>query len=112
MTAQFVNQWIQLIRPIFPPEASMQVHEAGDIVLRIDWKLGNDLERPNKPSRIIKIVISEQAIEDCHDFSKAGEKFRKIIENKFRGFNPEHNHSQFVSPPVEEWLISTFDINS
>ncbi|MFX0199057.1 MAG: hypothetical protein ACFFCW_23285 [Candidatus Hodarchaeota archaeon] len=111
MTQPFINQWLDLIRPIFPPNASIEVDEGNDIFLRIDWRLGDEPERPNKRSRLIKIVISREAIEDCQDFNKAGLRFRKIIENKLSGFNPAHNHSRLVSPPTEEWIISTFDLN-
>lgn len=111
MTKPFVNQWIELIRPIFPPKASIEVDEANDIILRIGWKLGNDPERPNKRSRLIRIVIYREAIEDCRDFNKAGLKLQKIVGNKFSGFNSDHNHPWLDSPPTEEWIISTFDLN-
>ena len=111
MTKPFVNQWIELIRPIFPPEASFEVDEGDDTILRIDWKLGNDPERPNKRSRLIRITISREAIEDCQDFNEAGMKFQKIIETRFASLNPDHNHARIVSPPIEEWIISTFDLN-
>ena len=90
MANQFIDQWIELIRPIFPSEARIEVDEGNDIVLRIDWKLGNDPERPNKRSRLIRIVISRESIEDCRDFNTAGLKFKKIIEEKFDGFDPDH----------------------
>jgi len=111
MTRQIINQWIELIKPTFPPEARIEVDEWDDIILRIDWKLGNDPERPNKRSRLIRIVISREMIEDCQNFDKAGVKFRKIIENNFSAFNPDHNSLKIEGPPVEEWIISTFDIN-
>ena len=71
MTKQFITKWIELIRPIFPPEASIEADESNDVILRIDWLLGNDPERQNKRSRLIIIVISKEAVEDCKDFNKA-----------------------------------------
>lgn len=111
MERAFVNGWIELIRPLFPPGAKIDSDEGNDVVLRIDWKLGNDPERPNKRSRLIRVVISEEAIEDCKDFNRAGKRFQKVIEERLSSFNAEHDKPRYAGSPVEEWMISTFDIN-
>jgi hypothetical protein len=111
MTKQFVTKWIELIRPIFPSGAIIGADENNAVILRIDWFLGNDQKRQNRRSRLIIIVVSREAIEDCQDFDKAGLKFQKIIEKKFSTFNPDHNHSILVRPPAEKWVISTLDLN-
>jgi len=64
--------------------------DGNDVILRIDWKLGNDPNRPNKRSRLIRVIISEEAIDDCQDFNKAGVRFLEIIKNRFSAFNPDH----------------------
>jgi hypothetical protein len=111
MERSFVKEWIGLIRPLFPPDTRIVFEEGNDVVLRIDWKLGNDPERSNKRSHLIRVVISEEAIEDCKEFNIAGIKFKKVIEERLSSFNPEHDKPKYAGSPAEEWTISTFDIN-
>jgi len=112
MTKPFINEWIELVRPLFPKDAIIEVGPGkNDATLRIDWKLGNDPARPNKRSRIIKVIVSKEAMDDCRDSKTAGLKFRKVIENKLSTFNPDHNTPMHGITPIEEWIVSTFDIN-
>lgn len=111
MKKAFINDWIELIRPLFPPNARVETIGGNDVVLRIDWKLGNTPNRPNKRSRLIRVIISEEVIEDCEDFKLAGTKFFKVIQKKMASFDPEHDQPRGAAPPVENWTISTFDIN-
>jgi len=82
-----------------------------DVVLRIDWKLGSDPNRLNKRSRLIRVAISKEAIDDCTDFKIAASRFKKIIQDKLSFFNPDHDTPKYGSPPIEEWIISTLDLN-
>ena len=111
MTKPFVNDWIELIRPLFPKDARIEMDAGNDVVLRIDWKLRSDPNRPNKRSRLIRVVIPEEAIDDCTDFKIAGSRFKKIIQDKLSVFNPDHDTPKYGSPPIEEWIISTLDVN-
>ena len=76
MKYEFINEWIELILHLFPPDAKIEIDEADDVVLRIDWKLGNDPERPNKRSRLIRVIIHREAIEDCRNYN-----FKSVIES-------------------------------
>jgi len=111
MTKPFVNEWIELIRPLFPKSARIEINEGRDVVLRIDWKLENDPNRPNKRSRLISVVIPEEAINDCTDFKIAGSRFKKIIQDKLSVFNPDHDTPKYGSPPIEQLVVSTFNVN-
>lgn len=111
MEKAFIFKWIELIRPLFPSNASIEIDEGDDLVLRIDWELRNDLDRPHKRSRLIRVVISREAIEDCKDFNVAGKRFRKAIEERLSLFNPEHNRPRYVGSPIEEWRVTTSVIN-
>lgn len=111
MKKSFINKWIELMRPIFPLDARIEIEESNDIAIKIVWKLSNDPERLNKRSRLIKIIISEEAVEDCQDFDEASHKFKDIVLNRYSAFNPDHDNPREVGPPVEEWLISTNDLN-
>jgi hypothetical protein len=111
MTQPFVNEWIEMICPLFPKNTRIQIDPGNDVVLRIDWKLEKDPNRPNKRSRLIRVVIPEEAIDDCTDFKITGAKLTKIIKDKLSVFNPDHDIPRYGSPPVEQWVISTFDVN-
>ena len=111
MTEPIVNEWIELIRPLFPKNARIEIDAGNDVVLRIDWKLESDPNRPNKRSRLIRVIIPEEAIDDCTDFKAAGSKFTKIIKDKLSVFDPDHDTPRYGSSPVEEWVVSTLDVN-
>jgi hypothetical protein len=111
MREPFVNEWIELIRTLFPKGARIEIDEGDDVVLRIDWKLGNDPDRPNKRTRLIRVIISKETITDCKDVKTAGTRIKKIIQDKLSLFNPDHNTRKYARPPIEEWVLSTFDVN-
>lgn len=111
MTKPFVNEWIELIRPLFPKGARIEIDAGNDIVLRIDWKLENDPNRPNKRSRLIRVIIPEEVIDDCKDVKAAGSRIKKIIQDGLSVFNPDHDTDKYGSPSIEEWVLSTFDVN-
>ena len=109
MTKSFVNEWVRLIRPLFPKNARIEIDAGNDVVLRIDWRLRNDPGRPHKRSRLIRVVIPEEAIDGCADLKKAGSRFKKLIEDKLSVFHPDHDSCKCGSPPLEVWIVSTFD---
>jgi hypothetical protein len=111
VTKSFVNQWVRLIRPLFPKNARIEIDAGNEVILRIDWKLRNDPARPNKRSRLIRVVIPQEAIDDCADLEKAGSRFKKLIEDKLSVFHADHNSPQCGSPPREVWIVSTFDVS-
>ena len=111
VTKSFLNEWVRLIRPLFPKGARIEMDPGSDVVLRIDWKLGNDPARPHKRSRLIRVVISEDAITDCSDHKTAGAKFMKIIQDKLSVFDPDHKTPRCGTRPIEEWVVTTFEVN-
>ena len=111
MTESFVNDLVRLIRPLFPRDARIVIDTPNNVILRIDWKLRNDPSRPNKRSRLIKVVIPQEVIDRCDDVKKAGLRFKEIIEDRLSSFHPDHNSPRCGSPPRDEWIISTFDVN-
>ncbi len=110
MKRSFVNEWVKLIRPLFPKNTRIEINAGNDLILRIDWKLGNDPARPHKRSRLIRVVILEEVIADCADFEKAGSRFKKIIEDKLSVFHPDHDTQRCGTPPKEKWIISMLDV--
>jgi len=112
MPKAFVNEWVKLIRPLFPKNARIEIDAEDDVILRIDWKLGNDPARPHKRSRLIRVIIPGEAIDDCRDFEEAGSRVKRIFQDKLSDFHPDHNAPKCGSPPKEEWIISPSDVNS
>jgi hypothetical protein len=110
MARPFVSEWIQLIRPLFPKSARIEIDPDNDLVLRIDWKLGNDPLRPNKRSRLIRLILHEKAIQDYPDVKAAGSRIRKLVQEKLCVFNPDHNTRRCGTRPVEEWVLSPSDM--
>lgn len=105
------NELISSMNGIFPPEANFETfldHSRLSFACSIYWKLGNDRNRPNKPSKIIIILISYEAIEDSNYQKRDREvqdKFRSFIDAKYKTFNPDHNEPREKSPPNEEWIV-------
>jgi hypothetical protein len=110
-THSLIATWVKLIRPLFPKNARIEITAGADVVLRIDWKLGTDPSRPHKRSRLIRVIISEEAIGACTDFEKAGSRFRNLIENRLSTFHPEHSTPRCGTPPREEWIVASQDVN-
>jgi hypothetical protein len=108
----FIRGWVKMIRPLFPKNARIEVVGGPDVVLRIDWKLGTDPARPHKRSRLIRVIIPEAAIGACTDFKEAGWRFRKLIEDRLSAFRPEHSTPRCGTPPREEWIVASLDLNT
>jgi hypothetical protein len=102
----------ELLKPIFPDNAEINSFErSSDLIIKIRWKLTNDPNRPNKPSRRIEIIIPEDVMEDyleknTDNQSKDNEKIKQFIEQKFKKFNPEPETPLYASPPVEQWIVT------
>ena len=106
------NEWIESIRPLFPKRAQIEVHHsAAQVVLQIDWKLGNDPARPHKRSRLIRVIISEGVMQQCRDFKLAGSGFKQTIERNLSFFCPDHETCLCGVRPKEIWSISAHDID-
>ena len=66
------EHWIGIIKEYFPKDAELFLHHIQDFCLDVDWKLKNDQSRPNKRSKKLRLIISEETIEDyrrCNVFS-------------------------------------------
>lgn len=111
------DKLVESVKEKFPSHAeysSIIDHRRYGYLANIHWKLNNDKNRPNKPSRIILIVISGEAIEDS-DYDKrhavVQERFQKFINEKVKHFNPEHDEPYGKAPPIEEWIVDTGLLN-
>jgi hypothetical protein len=112
------KHFLAIVEDEFPKHGEFRVRrESGDVYIYVDWKLGNDPERPNKRSKKIKICISQEAVEDYmggddNDRKIADEKLRRIVAIKFKAFNPEHDVPAHAPVPIEQWTITTEMLNA
>lgn len=114
MTKEVVKEWIEHIRPLFPLDAEFELKrfvEDNDVVFNIQWPLKTDPKRPKKSSRLIRVVVTREAITDCHNHAMAGLRFHRIIQDKLATFDPDHDNPASVGSPVEEWVVSSCDLD-
>jgi hypothetical protein len=111
------DELIAFVKELFPKHAefnSWMDHSKWAYICNICWKLNSDKDRPNKPSRIILVIISREAIEDSNYENRkqiVQEKFKAIIQEKYKLFNADHDIPRYQSPPTEEWLVDSNSLN-
>jgi hypothetical protein len=99
---------MDIVKPIFPNNAEIRRRPSSDgLELRVVWKLTNDANRPNKRSRRIILVVSEEALEDYNDGNHDVKEKRimKVITERLKGFNPNHNTPYGQPEPEELWAL-------
>ena len=88
-----------------------------DMMILATWRLAGDTVRPNKRSRMVRIVISQEALEDyargSEDFRRAGdERFVAWFRRQMSAFDPNHDSPLGVEPPSVTWPVSTGVLNA
>lgn len=111
MEKDFIDDWVELIRPLFPKGARIETRRHGDVTISVDWKSGTDPLRPNRRFQVPEIAISEEAIEDCIDPKSSGEKFYQIIEESYELLKSEIENFEHADFRDSRWIISTDLIN-
>ena len=110
---RFNNDIIEIIKHRMPDGARVVEASSFDaFVVNVSWKLDDDPERPNKPSRTLSIRVSHEAMEDFASATelKRAEALRRIsdfIAKKMATFDPKHDVPKYQPPPVETWVVST-----
>lgn len=65
MDKKLQHHWLDLIRPLFMKDADLNIlYQKDDYEVLVSWKLGTDPSRPSKRSKTIRIIVSEEAVED------------------------------------------------
>ncbi len=110
MSEAIQNHLVDIIRPLFPENAEFKLNSDNQVT--IFWKLGNDEDRPNKRSKIIRLNISREFMED---YDAANENIKQEMETKFSGgvsqklanFDPDHNapYGDGTLEPEEIWVV-------
>lgn len=100
------EHWIGIIKEYFPKEVELFLHPIQDFCLDVDWKLKNDPNRPNKRSKKLRLIISEETIEDYRDANDDAkksydQKLKKFVEKTMAHFEPDHDTPYGRTAPVE-----------
>jgi len=90
---------------------------AQDMMILVTWRLSSDPFRPSKRSRMIRIVISQEALEEYARGSDAvrlacDERFVAWFKLQLSAFDPHHESPLGVEPPPVTWPVSTAVLNN
>lgn len=90
---------------------------AQDMMILATWRLSSDALRPNKRSRMIRIVISQEALEVyAHGSQEArlagDERFVAWFRRQLSSFDPNHEAPLGVEPPSVTWPVGTDILNA
>ena len=80
------------------------------------WRLPSNPLHPNKRSRMIRIVISQEALATYARGNDAArlagdERFVVWFRRQLSGFDPNHDSPLGVEPPSVTWPVSTGVLN-
>lgn len=107
-----VNRAIELIGPLFPADARIRQEKYLEHVdICIDWKLGTDRTRRSKRSKLLRLRVQSDDIDDYADGDGA---VRVHIERRLLAFARErrgafcatHTAGIMAPPPEEVWQFS------
>lgn len=110
----FQDEIINAIKQAIPAGANINVVGGiGEFRVGASWKLNDDPERPNKMSKTISIIVSDEAVQDFASASaqnqcKAYNRVNQFLSQKLANFDPSHNKPKYNPAPVEEWVINNY----
>jgi hypothetical protein len=113
----YSNHFRDLIELQIPDDSRILVPRGGqDMIILVSWRLKNDDFRPSKRSRMIRIVISEEALQDYAagtDGVRLASDARLVswLKRQLDKYNPDHDAPLGVEPPPVTWTLATFELN-
>ncbi len=110
---QLGNDLIESVRDYFSnyPDIEIKPNPKLDsvrdaYVAKISWLLNNDINRENKRSVSILIIISRESMQVILSESQKDTifaKFKTRVQTNLKTFNPEHDQPINSPPKAEEW---------
>src|SRR5271167_3399151 len=113
----FSNHFRKLLEQQLPEDSRILTPGgARDLIILATWRLNGDPVRPNKRSRMIRIVVSEEALGDYARGSDgirlaSDARFVSWLQRQLRNFDPNHETPLGVEPLAETWSVNTLDLN-
>jgi hypothetical protein len=106
----------KLVQAEIPDDSRILMpHGQRDMIILTTWKLQDPL-RPSKRSRMIRILIIQEALEDYargndgHRLA-SDDRFTNWLKEQLKGFNPNHDSPLGVEPAPVTWNLSTMILN-
>jgi hypothetical protein len=118
----YSNHFRALVERQLPEDPRVLVPRGGqDMMILATWRLSTDAFRtdafrPNKRSRMIRIVISQEALKDYAQGSDevrlAGdERLVAWLRRQLSGFDPNHDSPLGVEPAPVTWPVGSRILN-
>jgi hypothetical protein len=113
----YSNHFRELIELQLPDDSRILLPRGGsDMIILLSWRLRNDEFRPSKRSRMIRVVISEEAIEDYAAGTDgvrlaSDARFVAWLKRQLDKFDPDHDAPLGVEPPPVTWALATLELN-
>jgi hypothetical protein len=112
----FSPHFRELVEAEIPDDSRILMpHGARDMIILVTWRLKDPL-RPAKRSRMIRILITEEALAD---YARGNDGFRIASDARFGAwlkkslleFDPNHDAPLGVEPTPVTWSLSTLVLN-
>jgi hypothetical protein len=113
----FSSHFRELVEGQLPDDSRILMPRGGqDMMILATWPLPGAALRPSKRSRMIRILISEEALEDYARGSDgvrlaSDERFVAWLRRQLSAFDPNHDSPLGVEPPPVTWPVSTLALN-
>ena len=113
----YSSHFRELVELHLPDDSRILMPRGGqDMMILASWRLPTDTFRAGKRSRMIRIVISEEAIAD---YARSGDGERLASDGRFAAwlkrqlstFDPDHDAPLGVEPPAVTWPVNTLALN-
>ncbi len=111
------DEWRELVISAFSSDADVNVNpNTDDLEAEASWPIPT-AEHPNKRSKTVNLVISQEAVRDWLEKDESRrerdkQKVEKWIRNKLESFDANHEAPRDQLPPQVDWIIGTEVLNS
>jgi hypothetical protein len=90
-------------------------HGGRDMIILVTWRLHDPL-RPSKRSRMIRILITQESLEDYargNDGHRLASdtRFTEWLQQQLKEFDPNHDTPLGTEPSPVTWNVSTIILN-
>jgi hypothetical protein len=113
----YSSHFRELVELQLPDESRILMPRGGqDMMILATWRLSGDGFRASKRSRMIRIVISEEALADYARGSDgirlaSDARFAAWLQHQLSTFDPNHDSPLGVEPPAVTWPVGTRALN-
>jgi hypothetical protein len=117
MMKDYGSHFRQLVELQLPDDSRILMPRGGqDMMLLATWRLSTDTFRASKRSKMIRIVIAEEALQDYARGSDGARlasdaRFAAWLRRQLSSFDPSHDSPLGVEPPAVTWPIGTLALN-